>query len=744
MSVKCLRIFQWNAHSIRNKKHEILNICHNFDILVLIETWLKPNIKFFLKDFSIVRNDRITDSAGGICICIRKNLIFKKIDCFVDIPNVLESLNIILFPQTKNEFLISAIYRPPNNSFNTNLWKLYFDKLNNFILTNNSKSFICGDFNCHNLAWEKCISNDNIGDHLLEQIDASDLILLNNGSRTFLGNDPNSISAVDLSFISSDLFCNCTWSTFDDCLSSDHLPIITNIILDTNNSSFHEISNKISFKNVDLSILQDKLCLISDNINEHNLGSKNIQEKYDFFIKSIVDSINSSKISNKNSKVNSSNTNSNSDIKKFRNKNISAPWWDEQCDKLIKERKFHLKNFLNNPILENWILFKKTCANTKKKLREIKCNKFKSFTESLSIDSPISYVWKIVKKFQSCVLTDSVQYINDFVYLNSSREFILEFCRPIPFITFPPSMTDSCQTIHSNLDNSYLETPFTMKEIQSALKNTKTNSSPGFDQISYKIIKSFPEKFLQNILDLLNEIFSKGIFAEDWNKYLMLLIPKSTPGKVRPIALASCFLKILEKMIHCRLNFYIEHNNLLSPTQFGFRRNLSGLDCLALLTSYIHLGFNENKFVVVLFLDIKGAFDSVNPNILIRDLLDINIPFKIRKFIFNLLSYRILTFKINNDFEGPFLNQMGVPQGNILSPINYNIYTRNANNHIENNCYLLQFADDTAIVCVDSDINKAISSVQKSINNLSKFFESRNLLLCPNKTKLLIFSKRKN
>ena len=87
---------------------------------------------------------------------------------------------------------------------------------------------------------------------------------------------------------------------------------------------------------------------------------------------------------------------------------------------------------------------------------------------------------------------------------------------------------------------------------------------------------------------------------------------------------------------------------------------------------------------------------------------------------------------------------MGVPQGNILSPINYNIYTKNVNNHTENNCYLLQFADDTAIVCVISDINKAISSVQKSINTLSKFFESRNLLLCPNKTKLLIFTKKKN
>ena len=116
------------------------------------------------------------------------------------------------------------------------------------------------------------------------------------------------------------------------------------------------------------------------------------------------------------------------------------------------------------------------------------------------------------------------------------------------------------------------QTPYASRRFP-ALKNSKTNSSPGFDQRSYKFIKCFREKFLNNILNLLNDIFHAGIFPDEWNNYLMLLIPKSTPGKIRPTALASCWLKILEKMIHCSLNFYIEHNNnLLSSTQFGFRR----------------------------------------------------------------------------------------------------------------------------------------------------------------------------
>ena len=55
---------------------------------------------------------------------------------------------------------------------------------------------------------------------------------------------------------------------------------------------------------------------------------------------SSIFSINSSKISNKNNKINSINTNSNSDIKKFRYKNISAPWWDKQWISLLKRENF--------------------------------------------------------------------------------------------------------------------------------------------------------------------------------------------------------------------------------------------------------------------------------------------------------------------------------------------------------------------------------------------------------------------
>ena len=135
-------------------------------------------------------------------------------------------------------------------------------------------------------------------------------------------------------------------------------------------------------------------------------------------------------------------------------------------------------------------------------------------------------------------------------------------------------------------------------------------------------------------------IFSNNIFPKQWKEFLILLIPKFLPGKVRPIVLASCLLKTLEKMIYFRLNFFIENNNILSPSQFGFRRNQSCLDCLSILISDYYISLAENKFMVIVPLDLKGAFDCVNPNILLNGLLDLNIPFNVRMFVYPVENIR--------------------------------------------------------------------------------------------------------
>ena len=54
-----LRILQWNCHSILNKLDELKIISDNYDIMIIIETWLKNHNKIYIPNFNIVRKDRI-------------------------------------------------------------------------------------------------------------------------------------------------------------------------------------------------------------------------------------------------------------------------------------------------------------------------------------------------------------------------------------------------------------------------------------------------------------------------------------------------------------------------------------------------------------------------------------------------------------------------------------------------------------------------------------------------------------
>lgn len=133
------------------------------------------------------------------------------------------------------------------------------------------------------------------------------------------------------------------------------------------------------------------------------------------------------------------------------------------------------------------------------------------------------------------------------------------------------------------------------------------------------MITKLPSCFHTHILDTFNSIFQNQTFPPSWHEFLVFLLPKSTPGKFRPITLASCMLKLMEKLIITRLSWWVEANNILPSTQFGFRK---GKSCafLAILTTEIITGFAKNRSTTCIFLDIKGAFDNVIPSKLIHTL----------------------------------------------------------------------------------------------------------------------------
>jgi len=154
-----------------------------------------------------------------------------------------------------------------------------------------------------------------------------------------------------------------------------------------------------------------------------------------------------------------------------------------------------------------------------------------------------------------------------------------------------------------------------MDDILAALQLCN-NSSPGLDEIKFIYLKNLPKSGLLFLVDIFNEILVLGVCPSIWKETKIVSILK--PGKdannensYRPISLLSCIRKTFEKMLFTRLEFWAEKFEILSPTQFGFRKGKGTRDCLALLSSDIRISLEEKKYTLASFLDITGAYDNV-------------------------------------------------------------------------------------------------------------------------------------
>ena len=114
------------------------------------------------------------------------------------------------------------------------------------------------------------------------------------------------------------------------------------------------------------------------------------------------------------------------------------------------------------------------------------------------------------------------------------------------------------------------------------------------------MIKHLNVKAKNHLLSFYNHLWKSGLFPKAWRH--AVVIPIAKPGKdpchptnYRPISLTSCLCKLLEKMVNTRLTWYLEKNNILSPSQSGARKNRSTLDSLASLENQIKYGFIQKK-----------------------------------------------------------------------------------------------------------------------------------------------------
>ncbi|KAA5550263.1 hypothetical protein F3G54_33470, partial [Pseudomonas aeruginosa] len=115
------------------------------------------------------------------------------------------------------------------------------------------------------------------------------------------------------------------------------------------------------------------------------------------------------------------------------------------------------------------------------------------------------------------------------------------------------------------------------------------------------------------------------------------------------------------------------------------------------------------------FLDINSAYDNVLLHILKSKLDKLKVPYFLTNSIVNLLSERKIILDVGGPYKPSRLVWRGLPQGSVLSPLLYNIYTYDLEGSVGDSASLLQYADDLVIYASDMSVSTAERYVSSSL-----------------------------
>ena len=181
----------------------------------------------------------------------------------------------------------------------------------------------------------------------------------------------------------------------------------------------------------------------------------------------------------------------------------------------------------------------------------------------------------------------------------------------------------------------------------------------------------------------------------------------------------------------------------------GIRSNTSSQKCkpkelnnyatLTVLNNmYKHLE-TPKSYARILFVDFSSVFNTIQPHFLVRKLINMSVNPCLIKWISDFLTNRTQSVRIKSCQSSTVTINTGAPQGCVLSPLLFIIYT---NDCVAKNscCSIVKFADDAALVALLNDSHE--DGYRSEIKNLTHWCQENYLQINVKKTKEMIIDLR--
>ena len=260
----------------------------------------------------------------------------------------------------------------------------------------------------------------------------------------------------------------------------------------------------------------------------------------------------------------------------------------------------------------------------------------------------------------------------------------------------------------------------------------------------------FMDVLIGTITKLINNSLSQGVFPSIFKNAIitpLLKKPQLSPNEFRnyrPVSNLPYISKLIERIVALQLKEHISNHELDNPLQSAYKANHSTETALLKIQNDIHDNLARGRVTALILLDLSAAFDTIDHGLLFERLQSL---FGIQGVALNwLISYltdRSQSVKVGDSMSTKHLLKYGVPQGSVLGPLLFTMYTTPlgrlfakyplVSHHI--------YADDTQVYIglSNNDTSVALDQLSSCLESVKSWMESNLLKLNPDKTEFMLF-----
>ena len=718
-----LSIASVNTRSLFPKIDELRHVAliNDYDIIVVTESWMNTNDSSSLINidgYSLIRKDRYNQTGGGIVLYFKNELAVKHVDLAdvaIDVDDNFQFLCITL-KFSKKSIGIIATYRPEYIPY-SRLSAL--EDLFVYLFPLTDAIFVLGDLNCDFLSPSK--PETRYLQSIIESYGFTQIIdqptRITENTRTLL----DIIITNDLDLIHSH-GAQPPIGNSDHCLTYVNL----NHLKPNNNGKqirFRDFSN---FNILDFHEDAAK-CKWSD-ITQYDDIDKKVE-----VLSNIITEV----------------FNKHAPIKQKKVTKRKVPWVTENVKLLMKLRDRALIKFKHSRNTADWEEYKKMRNFTTSVLRQEKKAYLSFHLKVKNNDS--KGMWRELGKL------GLGQHVNTDIpsHLQNAEAINLHFINGTKHLNVDyDAINDQCKYFNTHTFNNNSELfkfrMFSETEVKKAISSMRSNAC-GVDGISKNMLNLVLPFVLPPLTHIFNYSVKHSVYPSLWKNARVTPIPKkktliTSYKELRPISIQPILSKVMEKLIFCQLNEYVESKQILPPIQSGFRRQHSTATALLNVTADMYEAVNNNNVCMLVLLDLSKAFDTVDHTLLLAKLKYYNISHETVMWFKSYFSDRKQLVQLSPDVFSSYLTiKSGVAQGSILGPLLYSIYTADLYKSIKH-CQIHLYADDTQLMIPTptKSIPDAVHLLNSDLHTISFWCKNNGLFINPDKSQFSIYGTARN